>query len=87
MRVRTAESLNRWMQGTELVSLATLALTVMVPTGVVWTAVLAGGLIASAAVAAVLVHSPAIPSLATAIANAGRPGPLSPRGGQPTEVR
>lgn len=72
MRVRTADSLNRWMRGIGIVSLAALAWTVLVPAGVVWTVVVAAGLIGSAVVTAVLLQPPAIPSLARAIANAGR---------------
>jgi hypothetical protein len=87
MRVRTANSLSRWMQAVGLVSLATLAWTVLVPTGVLWSAALAAGLLGSVVVAAVLVHPPAIPTLASAIATAAGPGPSAHRGGRPTEVR
>jgi hypothetical protein len=75
------------MQCTTLVSLATLAWTVLVPTGVLWSTALAAGLLGSVVVAAVLVHPPAIPSLASAIAIAAGRGPYSPRGGRPTEKR
>jgi hypothetical protein len=78
MRVPTAHSLSRWMQGTALVSLATLAWIVLVSTGVPWTAALAAGLTGSVVVAAVVVHPPAIPSLASVIATAAGPGPYPP---------
>jgi hypothetical protein len=75
MKGLTLDSLGQWTWRTEIVALAALALTVLLPAGVVWSAGVGATLIGSAVVAAVLVRPPAIPSLATAIAAAGRPGP------------
>jgi chaperonin GroES len=56
MSMLTTDRLNRWTQGTRLVALAALAgWAVFAPANVVWTAVLAAGLIGSVVVLAVLV--------------------------------
>jgi hypothetical protein len=78
MRVITSDRLSRWTQGTELVALAALVWAVFVPGGVLWTTVLAAGLIGSAVATAVLVRRPSIPSLAQVIASAGAEPVLVP---------
>jgi hypothetical protein len=75
MKGLTLDSLGQWTWRTEIVILAALGLTVLLPAGVVWSAGAGATLIGSAVVAAVLVRPRAIPSLAAAIATAGRPGP------------
>jgi hypothetical protein len=71
MSVLTLERFDRWTHGIGLLALAALAWAVFVPGGVLWTAVLAAGLIGSAVATAVLVHRPSIPTLAQVIARAG----------------
>ena len=71
MRVLTLDHFSRWTDGTGLVALAALAWAVFVPGGVLWTAILAAGLIGSAVATAVLVRRQSIPTLAQVIARAG----------------
>ncbi len=73
MRVSTSERVGRWTRGLGLVSLVALlvlAWSVFAPGGLFWTAVLAAGLIGSAAATMLLVRSRRVPSLAQVIASA-----------------
>ena len=70
MRVSTSDRSERWTRGLGLVALVVLAWSVFAPGGLFWTAVLAAGLIGSAAATALLVRSRNVPSLAQVIASA-----------------
>ena len=73
MRVSTADRFERWTRGLGLVALAALlvlAWSIFAPGGVFWTAVIAAGIIGSAAATVLLVRSRRVPSLAQVIASA-----------------
>jgi hypothetical protein len=72
MRVSTSGHFVRWTRGlglVALVALLVLAWSVFAPGGLFWTAVLAAGLIGSAAATVLLVRSREVPSLAQVIAS------------------
>jgi hypothetical protein len=70
MRVSTSDHFVRWTRGLGLLALVVLAWSVFAPGGLFWTAVLAAGLIGSAAATVLLVRSRRVPSLAQVIASA-----------------
>ena len=71
MRARTADHFDRWIRGAGILACVTLAWAVFLPDGaLLWTAVLAVGLIGSAVATAILVRSRGVPSLAPVIASA-----------------
>jgi hypothetical protein len=70
MRVSTSDRLVHWTRGVGLVALVVLAWSAFAPGGVFWNAVLAAGLIGTAAATALLVRSRRVPSLAEVIAGA-----------------
>jgi hypothetical protein len=73
MRVSTSDRFERWTRGLGLVALAALlvlAWSAFAPGGFFWTAVLAAGLIGSAAATVLLLRIRRVPSLAQVIATA-----------------
>jgi hypothetical protein len=81
MKVPTSDRLDLWTRGAGMVAFAALAWTLLVPGGVLWTAVLATGLVGSAVATGILVRSRRIPSLAQVIASAeAEPAPGRARG-------
>jgi hypothetical protein len=73
MRVSTSDRFEGWTRGlglVALVALLVLAWSVLAPGGLFWTAVLAAGLVSSAATTVLLVHTRRVPSLAQVIASA-----------------
>ena len=70
MRVLTFDRVGHWTRGADILALAALAWAVFVPGGVLWTAVLAAGLISAAVATAVLAPRRPIPSLAQVVASA-----------------
>jgi hypothetical protein len=83
MRVSTSDRFERWTRGlglVALVALLVLAWSVVAPAGFFWTAVLAAGLIGSAAATVLLLRMRRVPSLAQVIATAE----AEPGGGRTT---
>ena len=73
MRVSASDRFERWTRGlglVALVALGVLAWSAFAPRGLFWTAVLAAGLIGSAAATLLLVRSRRVPSLEQVIASA-----------------
>jgi hypothetical protein len=69
MTLLASHRIDRWARGAGIVALAGLAWTVFAPGSVLWTAVLAAGVIGLAVVTAVLVRRRPAASLAEAIAS------------------
>ena len=70
--------LSDWTRGAALVGLVVLAWALLVPGGILWTAMLALGVIGAAVATAVLARSRRIPTLAQVISNAQTEPAMAP---------
>ena len=70
--------LSDWTRGVALVGIVVLAWAFLVPGGILWTAVLALGVIGAALATALLMHRRRIPSLAQVISSAQAEPAMAP---------